>query len=197
VIRLTRISKQPSGPTTLEFETGDRLEIPSGLAHKMDLEEGENYSLGTLEDKIDELTRTLLPEMARKHLARYPKTSAEFLDHYERKGFPKPLLESILKNLREQGFIDDQDVARRHIERRLEHKHYGRYKILSELREKGIPRDEAERLLQEHYPPESEREQALEYADDHSDLERRTLASRLEQRGFSSGIISEVLNEVF
>ena len=194
MIRLTRIAKQRSGSAVLHFDTGDRLNVPKRVVNQLDLEEDEFYDLGDLENEVFEEAAEILPERAREYLARYPKTSAEFIDHFTRKGYPETLVKGELDALREEGFLDDRKVARQHIRRRAEKKHYGRYKILAELKEKGIPKNEAQDLLHELYPPSAERERAREYARQNDDLEKRKLASRLENRGFSSSVIGEVLD---
>jgi regulatory protein len=158
--------------------------------------EDETYSLRTLENKIKELQQNLLPQVARDHLTRYTKTSTEVLRHFQRKGYPKPLIERIVERLRREGFIDDEEAARRHVRRRVEKKYYGRFKLLAELQERGIPRQLTEELLQEHFPPSKEKKKAREYAQKNENVDSSTLASRLENRGFPSSVISEVIDRV-
>lgn len=194
MIRLTRATKQRSGSAILHFDTGDRLELPKRVLNQLDLEEGEFYDLGELEDEIQQEAADILPKRAREYLARYVKTSSEYINHFTQKGFPEVLVKGELDSLRQEGFLNDHEVAREHIRRRTEKKHYGRYKILAELKEKGIPKHEAQDLLEELYPPSSERERAKQYVEQNQDLEKRTLASRLESRGFSSSVIGDVID---
>ncbi len=194
MIQLTRIEDQRSGTVVLHFDTGDRLQAPNRVVSQLNLEKEEFYDLGELEDDINREAAEILPERAREYLARYVKTSAEYIDHFTSKGYPETLVKGELEDLQREGFLDDRKVARKHIRRRANKKHYGRYKILAELREKGISKSEAQDLLQELYPPSSERVRAQKYVEKNSDLEKRKLASRLESRGFSPSIIADVID---
>jgi regulatory protein len=194
VIQLTRIAKQRSGSAVLHFDTGDRLELPKRVLNELDLEEEEFYDLERIEKNFRHEAAQILPERAREYLARYVKTSTEYINHFTRKGYPESLVKGELESLRREGFLNDREVAREHIRRRTNKKHYGRHKILAELREKGIPKNEAQDLLHELYLPSEEKERAREYVEKNEELEKRKLASRLESRGFPSRVIGDVID---
>lgn len=196
MIRLTAIIRRQSGPVKLRFNTGDSLEAPRRVINQLDLEEGETYTFGKISSKIETLSQELLPDIARTHLSQYSKTESEFIQFFKRKGYPESLLSKITDRLRQEGFLDDDRVARQHLERRIRRKYYGRRKLIAELRNKGIDRQKAKALLREYYPSDKEKNKAREYAQKNNDLERRKLASRLKSRGFPGSIIGEVLDKI-
>lgn len=193
MIKLTRIVRKRNSRVKLTFNTGEKLEAPSRVVNEMDVQENDTYSLERLRREIREIARDILPELARSHLSQYTKTSSEFVEHFTRKGYPESLVLDLKSQLREEGFLDDEEVARRHLERRLSNKAYGREKLIAELREKGFDRREARSLVNEVYPPEKERLSAREYVENNDELDPRKLMSRLKNRGFSGSIIRDIV----
>lgn len=193
MIELTRIKKKRRGRTRLRFNTEQTLDVPSRVVNELDLEEGESYRYEKLREDVWTQCRELLPERARSHLARYTKTTGEFEEHFTRKGYPEDVVREVVEQLKAEGALDDESIARLHVEQRLENKDYGRRKIMAELREKGIDSGRARELVDELYPVEREREKAREYRDDHEDLDPKKLISRLKNRGFSSSIIHDLV----
>lgn len=196
MIRLTQIVKHQSGPVRLRFNTGDRIEAPRRVVKQLDVEEGESYSLMDLRDRLEKLSRDILPQVSRNHLSQYTKTSTEYIAHFKRKGYSESLIKTVLVQLKNEGYIDDEAVARRHVERRLEKKYYGRYKLMAELKDKGLSDSRAQEILSEYYPPKKEKEKAREYAKKNRDLDERKLVSRLKNRGFSRELIGDVINNL-
>ena len=193
MIELTRINKKHHGRTRLRFNTGQTLDVPSPVLGELDLQEGKEYQLEKLREDVWNQCRELLPERARSHLARYTKTTGEFEEHFTRKGYPEEIVSEVKEQLKAEGALDDEGIARLHVQQRLENKDYGRQKIMAELREKGIESGKARNLVDEIYPIELEHEKAREYRNDHEDLATRKLISRLKSRGFKQSTIRDVV----
>lgn len=193
MIELTRITKKRHGRTRLRFNTGQTLDVPSRVITELDLEEGENYRFERLREDVRAQCSELLPERARSHLARYTKTTGEFEEHFTRKGYPEEIVREVADRLKAEGALDDEEIARLHVQQRLENKDYGRQKIMAELRGKGIDSGEVRKIVDDIYPTELEQEKAREYRDEHEDLDARKLISRLKSRGFKQSVIRDVV----
>lgn len=193
MIELTRIDRRRHGRTRLKFNTGETVAAPSRVINSLDLEEGQNYDLERLREDVHQECRNQLPDRARSHLAQYTKTTSEFVEHFTRKGYPEPLVREMVDRLQDEGVLDDDEIARRHVKRRLENKHYGRQKIIAELRKKGFDSGRARSIVDEFYPSELERRKAREYVNDNEGLDSRKLMSRLQSRGFSSSVIRDLV----
>ncbi|MFB6346013.1 MAG: regulatory protein RecX, partial [bacterium] len=178
----------------LRFDTRETVTAPSRVVNKLDLEEGELHNLQELRQDIHEQSSEMLPDLARSHLSQYTKTTGEFLEHFTRKGYPENLVREVMTNLEQEGFLDDEKVARLHVEQRVANKSYGQEKIIAELREKGIDSGKARRLVRQVYPEEAARRNAREYIEKNDDLAPKKLMSRLQNRGFSSSIIRELVS---
>lgn len=195
MIELTRIKKKRRGRTRLRFNTEQTLDVPSRVVNELDLEEGESYRYEQLREDVWAQCRELLPERARSHLARYTKTTGEFEEHFTRKGYPEEMVSGLVPQLREEGFLDDDRVAREHIQNRKRNKPRGKKKLVAELMSKGLDKNQARTLVDEEVSSEDERKMAREYCEKNKGLSRQKLARRLSSRGFPSHLIHDLLDE--
>lgn len=193
-MKLVKVTRRRSGRGILHFENGKRIDAPLQVLEHIDIETEESYQLSALEADLREQCREVLSRVARRYLSRYSKSKDEFFEHFHRKGYPEDLLQDYLSVLREEGFLDDERVARQHVTKRLDNKMIGRRKLLAELREKGIDSDLAQKVIQENVDREKEREMAADYARNHSDLSERQLVNRLKSRGFPTFVIREAVD---
>lgn len=146
-------------------------------------------------------------EVARKialdQLATRARSELELRQKMARRNVPEDVAEEIIARFTEVGLIDDAAFAQALTASRAEFGLRGRARIRQELQAKGIDREVADEALAE-LDPEDEREAALTLARRRmrslANLERhvarRRLAGVLARRGFSSGIVSSVLEDV-
>ncbi|MGM0381772.1 MAG: regulatory protein RecX, partial [bacterium] len=192
VVRLTRRS---GGKTEIVLDSGERLTWPSPVVTESSLVEGESIPREELDADLEEIARDLFPTKARKYLARYMRTSRQYVEHFTGKGYPERLVNSLLPVLEEEGYLDDRKVAEEHVRKRLESKPRGRRKLLAELQKKGIDRSLAREVVGEKVNSEKERQLAHRYGKKNNNLDSRKLASRLQSRGFPGHIIREVVDQ--
>ena len=91
------------------------------------------------------------------------RTEAEVREKLESKGFGEEDIEATLGELKEQSWIDDEVFAKKWAQERIESRHYGERRILSELKVKGIAESTAKRILNEMQSEYDPTDQALEY----------------------------------
>lgn len=194
-VSIERIVKQQSGRRKIELTGGERLHWPAPVVNCCDLEKGEAVEPRELREELTEKAREILPKRAREYLAAYSRTTEQYCQHFEQKGYPEELVQSLVASLREEGYLDDEQFARRHIRDRVENKPRGRRKIVAELRKKGIDRELASRLVESEVTDQEERQLARRYCRKNKGLSKRKLASRLESRGFPGSVIKEMLDE--
>lgn len=193
---VTKIKKLSRGRLRLIFRGRHEITAPSRVINSVDIAKGDHFSLESIRSKIQRKVQEILPDLLRKHLSRYPKTTQELIDHFSRKGYRPNTIEHFIPQLENEGFIDDHEVAVRHVKKRVERKCYGPRKLISELLEKGIAKNRAEEIVESYLGPDGEYEKAKQYVTEKESLEENVLASRLQNRGFSSRIIHQVLSDV-
>lgn len=75
------------------------------------------------------------------------KSSGRVRDHLLRKGFSSDLCDSVVAGLIEDGFIDDERVARAILVSRRGAKSEGRFRLRARMIERGVPENTAESVL--------------------------------------------------
>jgi len=192
---VTRLAKQRGGTTRIDLNTGEQLRAPTVVISGLELEEGHEVEVELLRSEIHDRAAEILPEKARRYLARYSKSTEGFVEHFTRKGYPEELVSGMVDDLREEGFLDDDRMAREHVRRRKRNKPRGRKKLVAELLEKGIEKTRAQKIVNEEVTKQDERRMAREYCENNRDCSRQKLARRLSSRGFPTHLIHELLDE--
>ncbi|HHT11820.1 MAG TPA: regulatory protein RecX [Propionibacterium sp.] len=146
-------------------------------------------------------------EVARKialdQLATRARSEQELRQVMKRRNVPADVTDEVIERFTEVGLIDDAAFAQALTASRSGFGLRGRARIRQELQAKGVDRDVADEALSE-LDPEDEREAALTLArrrirsmrNLERHVARRRMAGVLARRGFSSGIVSGVLEEV-
>lgn len=146
-------------------------------------------------------------EVARKialdQLATRARSEQELRQVMQRRNVPPDVADEIVARFTEVGLLNDAAFAQALTTSRASFGLRGKARIRQELQAKGIDRDTANEALAE-LDPEDEREAALTLARRRvrslTGLERhvarRRLAGVLARRGFSSGIVTSVLEVV-
>ncbi len=107
---------------------------------------------------------------------------------------PKQIAEKIIASLIEYNYVDDEVFAKNFVYDSLTLKHYGKIKIKFDLEQKKISSDIISSVLAD-ISKDDEIESALIFAK-RKPFDENKLKNMLYRRGFSFGIISEVINKI-
>ncbi|MBQ9975625.1 MAG: regulatory protein RecX [Clostridia bacterium] len=100
-------------------------------------------------------------------------------------------VEYVVDKLERAGFINDKSYAARFVENACT-KLWGEYKIRSAMRERGFRGEDIDEALYKASPDWEELARA--FCGEHPDEERAMLFRKLQARGFSTSVISSVLD---
>lgn len=136
-------------------------------------------------------------------LAPRAKSKGELLAHLKKRGIAEDIANAVLYRLQEEGLVNDEEFARAWSESRQRAKKLSKRVIASELRSKGVD-DEIIATVTSEIDERQEYSIALDLAlrklrpISHLDSEliRRRIHGALAHRGFSMGIINEVMREI-
>lgn len=195
MIKVKKVSKRRGGVTRITLNTGQRLDWPTPVVSAAEIEEGENLTEQELKKKLFASAQEIIGEKAREYLGRYLKTCSQFENHFANKGYPRELLEPLIEELKREGYLNDEEVARQHIHKRCRSKPRGKQKLLAELTGKGINQNLARKIINEEIDDQRERELAEKYCQKNSSLSPEKLAGRLKSRGFPAAVIYELLRQ--
>ncbi|MBI5894201.1 MAG: RecX family transcriptional regulator [Deltaproteobacteria bacterium] len=87
--------------------------------------------------------------IALKFLAYSPKSQKALEDKLKNKGFDKDIIDKVLDNLKEFGFVDDKVFAVQWARANIKNKLWGRNRVKSGLIEKGISKEIIEGAIKE------------------------------------------------
>lgn len=107
-------------------------------------------------------------------------------------GHAKKVIDSIIKNLKKGGYLDDLYLAQAFVRRQLS-KGYGPKIIILKLRQLNLNEDMLNLALQEA-DMENQVSAIDKYAKKYNKLDRRKLISRLFSRGFSLASINKLFD---
>ena len=137
--------------------------------------------------------------LALRLLARSAKSSCEVKRRLLKADYPEDIADSVIEELKEKNFVNDESFAKEWISRRFALKGLGRYRLGAELREKGLDPGLIERYLST-IDDSDELEKALELAQkqkERRDRNARQTAGFLKGRGFSCEIIQRAVRRVY
>lgn len=121
-----------------------------------------------------------------------------------KKGFSKDVIEQVLRELKEKGFIGDESFAREWAQSRVPARLLGRKRLKQELIEKGVAAQIISRIEEEVYKEYSEEELAFHAARKRLRTlrgldpvkTRRRLSAYLERQGFPFEEIKRVIEKL-
>ncbi|MBS4008849.1 MAG: RecX family transcriptional regulator [Clostridium sp.] len=101
--------------------------------------------------------------MVYKQLAVRPRTSWQVITFLRKKGVIQSLIEQVVAELADAGYLNDLKYSENYITVRLEEKPRGQLYFQAKLCAAGIERSLVCQVLSNLYPPEREQEEALHF----------------------------------
>ena len=140
---------------------------------------------------------------ALKYITIRMRSRLEMVQYLRKKDYSAEIIQQVLEFLEHYNYLDDTHFCRLWIEDKMRFHPCGRQKMKMELRKKGISSTIIEEVLPEVYPEEEECALALQLAEKHQckteqdDAQRGKMGRYLYSKGFSAGIIENVLDDLF
>lgn len=123
-----------------------------------------------------------------------PRATREIRNFGRRKKIPQNLISDFIKKMAKMEYLDDEKFARIWVRDRKKLELLGRSRLARELKEKGITKEMIEKVLQEEYPLQEEKEYAHEFIRKKKRAKLPNLWAALLRRGFSSATIRQLLS---
>ncbi len=142
-------------------------------------------------------------ESALRILTYRERSRKELKDRLLGKKYSPEAVSATIEKLERLELLDDEKFARLWVNSRINFKPRSAWLIERELREKGIEPETARAILEELLPPDREREAARQLAEGRirhyrgqtPEAARRKLFAYLARRGFSPGLVREIVND--
>jgi regulatory protein len=141
--------------------------------------------------------------VAENYIDYQPRTSAEVRRRLAKSGYEEEVVETVVADLENAGLLDDSKFSADWVESRSRRKGFGKLRLASELRQKGVDKSQVDKAVAE-IDPEAELQAAISLArrrvspaDSGDPAAKRRLAGYLQRRGYNWEIIQQVFAEVF
>lgn len=194
---VTEIKKRP-GCRQLTFSDGTELRVPDAMFRDFRVREGDPVDPAHYAEQISAHAYPYALERAGRALTARDLTEKELSRRLLTAGYPEETVARVVQALTEYRFVSDERYAERFVSARSAR--WGRERLESELRRKGVAGETAREAVSAGLSDEGEREAALLQAQklalrkDLSDPDqRRRLAAALARRGFSWPVVRETL----
>ncbi|MFA7288790.1 MAG: regulatory protein RecX [Melioribacteraceae bacterium] len=188
------------------FEDNSKIKIDYEVVVKSGLRVNDNLEDVAREKLLAQDIRIRVRNGAFNYLGRRHHSFFELRKKLSAKGYDKDVIDETLNDLKDKGYIDDEDFAKRYIEESILRKKSGINKIIAGLYQKGISREIINRVMSGFDNHDEMTQNALEIANKklNSLKQRNTekqklkikLFSFLSGKGYSSEIIKEVISQL-
>ena len=199
---------QYSNDGTVTLNLSDKRKLKLALEKWSELGQPLNKTLSDKEQKVleQESCYTLIQNKMLSFLARREHSAEELRRKLKQSSsisktadFPD-LLEQCLQEMQEKGFQSDYRFARQYVESKLANKSHGPLKILAGLFNRGIPREQANLVLNELGDQELWLKKSIECLEKiqkkRNPLTPQVLSQKLYQQGFTWETIEKAV-EIF
>jgi regulatory protein len=138
-------------------------------------------------------------EAALRLLVVRARAEQELRDRLKRKGYEPDTIDLAIERVRNWGYLDDADFARRWVDNRMEHRPRGKRMLEMELRQKGVDRETIETTIEETEidevaaATELARKAAAKMRGLDPETAKRRITGQLARRGFDYGTIRAAL----
>lgn len=184
-----------------EFTLGVHCDVVA----KHGLHVGETLSPEKLQEIERDEDYVQAKQSALDYLAHKPRTEKEVRRKLRSADILEPVIDEVISRLYELQYLDDEAYARDYVRNRFSSKRYGPERIRRELRKRGVDRRLIDEAVHDHFSGIDLKAVAREHAEkrwsrlaDEDDPRRRKqkLYRYLRRRGFPSGVISPLLDEL-
>jgi len=187
------------------FDNDEKIRLHYEVAVKCGLRKNDELSDQQLKSILKQEEIFSLKNSALRVIAIRPHSSFELRTKLLKKKFQKEDISAVINNLKEKGYLSDENFAERFTEERLKKKK-GLMKIKAELFSKGVSREIIDNVLQKYEGNSSllvnAKALAVKKLDSlrHKDLEqiqkKQKLYAFLNGKGYTSEIIRQVVDEL-
>jgi regulatory protein len=144
---ITRILKKGNKDVTIHFDDDKFLILAVEIFLKSGLKKGDNVSEDRFSFLIEQNKLFHIKQKAFRLLGRRQHSSSEIRTKLWQKDYDKSLIESVISDLNENGYLNDEDFIREFVVAKSKFKNWSSKRIKSELVKRGITEKNIEPIL--------------------------------------------------
>ena len=202
-MKITKLSRQrrKENRFSLFIDGSYTAGLSAETVSKLNLFEGKEINPEQLENAIFEEEKQHTRNYAFRLLSYRSRSQKEILERLRNRGCPEPVINTIIKELKNTGLIDDKKFAIMFAQDRLNFAKKGKRIIFAELLRKGVPKPDVEEALKKINDETAVAKNLIEkykkrYTRLEPDKRRKKLYDLLLRRGFSFKVVEEIMEEI-
>jgi regulatory protein len=189
----------------LTLDNNETLECSLDIVLKHNLHKGQELSEKEFEEVKKEQRKIDVKQAAYNYASYKPRAEQQVRDRLKQRGFSNDEINIGIDFLYQFNLLDDHGFSAAFIKNYLIKKPGSEYKIIAELRKRGISKEIAKNAAKENFPHKNEysiaRDAALtklrKIQHKSKDKQKRAVADYLQSAGFRWELIKKILDEVF
>jgi regulatory protein len=163
-MKIERIVKKNNRDIIILFDNGEDLFLSKEILLKSGLRKNDELSEENISSLIEENKKFYIKQAAFRYLGKRIHSTDELKLKLRQKKYDGALIDSVISDLKNSNYLDDCDFASRFADEKIKTKSWGRLKIESELRKKGISSQIISEALENKFLRGSEIDSAKELA---------------------------------
>lgn len=201
---ITRITKTKN-KAKLYLDNGETITIRCDVIFNNALRKGDEVNDEFISSLLNQNDQHDAKDTALRLLARRPHSKKELERKLYIRKFSKEIISSVITNLENNNYLDDEKFSNEFAEEKQKKKHLGKNRIKIHLKEKGVTSEIIDKILNERDDNE-EFNNALFLAEKKISIlkekedERKTIQriySYLQLKGFNFDVIRGVIAKIF
>lgn len=204
---VTRLTVQKNNPDRVSvfLDGAFAFGVHQNLVLKYGLHEGRVLTVEEQEAIQEEDRVNKAKARALDYLAHKPRTVAEVRRKLQEKAYEAPVIDTVVAQLHDRGYLDDEEYAEEYVRSRFSAKGYGPVRIEQELRKRGLDRHLAETAVEDFFAEVDELAAAREHAEkgwtrirreDDPRRRRDKLYRYLTRRGYTYDTVRQLIDEM-
>ena len=202
-MKITKLSRQrrKENRFSLYVDGSFKAGLSAETVSKLNLFEGKEINPEQLENAIFEEEKQHTRNYAFRLLSYRSRSQKEISERLRNRGYPEPVINTIIEELKNTGLIDDKKFAIMFAQDRLNFAKKGKRIIFAELLRKGVPKPDVEEALKKINDETAVAKNLIEkykkrYTRLEPDKRRKKLHDLLLRRGFSFKVVEEIMEEI-
>jgi regulatory protein len=203
---ITRILKKGNKDVTIHFDDDKFLILTVEVFLKSGLKKGDNLSEDRFSFLIEQNKLFHIKQKAFRLLGRRQHSTSEIRTKLWQKDYDKSLIESVISDLNENGYLNDEDFIREFVAVKSKFKNWSSKRIKSELIKRGITEKNIELILNKMNINADVKNAMIQAKKRYKSLSKRKLepkelrnklAAFLFSKGFDYDLIKDVCEKIF
>lgn len=198
--RVTQLERQIRRPDRVNVYLDHAFAFALGdeVLFRYPIHEGDELTESFINEVLLAEERARAKAKALRLLSHHALTVKQLWEKLSAKDFSEWTIRQVVEDLVRVGLLDDEAFAFSYVRSRLQQRPCAKRLLKWELKNKGIPEEEADRIVESAYGPETEEEVARKLAlkkwDNRDAKNKKKITDFLFRRGFDWEVIQNVLS---